>query len=177
MADEPQTYQPKWDERKDKKRHHHHHHVEPNESNRGLGGALRMKDKQAYYGLMFILGCIIAFGAFKLIMLLVDELRAMPMDDPKLEMNVDELNVRKVDKQDALLLGDSLAQSYRLDSTSIKRVQTDEHQHHVYRPPRREREWYITQREWRDIKRNMKRWKQAQKNDKKLEKEKKEKKE
>jgi len=35
----------------------------------------------------------------------------------------------------------------------------------VYRPPKRENVWYITQREWKDIWRNMQRWKQSKKND------------
>jgi hypothetical protein len=38
----------------------------------------------------------------------------------------------------------------------------------VYRPPRRENEWYITKREWKDIWRTIKRWKQSQRNDEQL---------
>jgi hypothetical protein len=76
-------------------------------------------------------------------------------------MKVDELDIRRGEKQDALIAGDSIKQAFNVDS--IRRVQTESH--HVYRPPRRENKWYITQREWKDIWRNMKRWKQAQKND------------
>ena len=125
-----------------------------------------MRDKQAYYGLMLIVVAVLAFGAYKLVMVLVNELRAMPMDDPKTEMKVDELDIRRVEKNDALQVSDSIAQVYQLDSTTIRRVQTESH--HVYRPPRRENEWYITKREWKDIFRNIKRWQQAQKNDEKL---------
>jgi hypothetical protein len=101
------------------------------------------------------------FGAYKVVQMFVHEFRSMPLDDPRTEMKVDELDIRRGEKQDALIAGDSIKQAFNVDS--IKRVQTESH--HVYRPPRRENTWYITQREWKDIWRNMKRWKQAQKND------------
>ena len=145
MADEPKSYQPGWGE---KKHHHHHHRTGPNENNRGWGGALRMKDKQAYYGLMVALVLVVGYGAYKLIGMFVHELRAMPNDDPSMEMNVDELRIRKVDEQEALVLGDSLAHTYNLDSMK-RNVQIDTRP--VYRPPRREDKWYITQREWKKI--------------------------
>jgi hypothetical protein len=165
---EEKTYQPKWEEHKERKHHRRHHHHTSNSSTHTntWGGWMKMKDKQAYYGLMLIVIAGLAFGAYKVVMAFVHEFRAMPMDDPKTEMKVDELDIRRVEKNEALQASDSIAQSYQLDSTTIKRVQTESH--HVYRPPRRENEWYITQREWKDIWRNMKRWKQAKKNDEKL---------
>ncbi len=147
MADEPKSYQPGWGEKK-KHHHHHHHYTGPNENNRGYGGALRMKDKQAYYGLMVVIIAVLGFGAYKLIGMFVHELRAMPNDDPTTEMNVDELRIRKVDEQDALMLGDSLAHAYNVDSMK-RNVQIETRP--VYRPPRREDKWYITQREWKKI--------------------------
>ena len=146
MEDSPKSYQPGWGE---KKKHHHHHHHGPNENNRGWGGALRMKDKQAYYGLMFVIIVALGFGAYKLIGMFVAEFRAMPNDDPTTEMNVDELDIRRVEKQEALMVSDSIAKTYQFDSTTIKKVQTESH--HVYRPPRKEDKWYITQREWKKI--------------------------
>lgn len=172
MAEEESTYQPKWEKHKehDKKKHdHHHHRVQQHYDDRytnGWGGAMKMHDKQAYYGLIFVVIAVLAFGAYKLTMLFLDEWRAMPHDDPKTEMNVDELDIRKVEKQDALLASDSIAKTYQFDSSTIHRVQTESH--HVYRPPRKNKEWYITEREWQDIFKNMKRWKQAKKNDEKL---------
>ena len=164
------TYQPKWEEHKKREQrkhhHHHHHHRTDDKYTNTWGGWMKMKDKQAYFGLMLIVIAVLAVGAYKLVMLFVHEFRSMPMDDPKTEMKVDELDIRRVEKNDALMVSDSIAQSYQLDSSSIRRVQTESH--HVYRPPRRENKWYITQREWKDIWRNMKRWKQAQKNDEKL---------
>jgi len=147
MSDEPKSYQPGWGEKK-KKHHHHHYYAGPSERNRGLGGALRMKDKQAYYGLMCIIIVALAFGAYKLIRLAAHELRAMPNDDPATEMSVDELRIRKVAEQDALQLGDSLAQAYNVDSMK-RNVQIETRP--VYRPPRREDKWYITKREWKRI--------------------------
>lgn len=147
MSDTPNTYQPHWGEKK-KHHHHHHHHSGSDERNRGYGGALRMKDRQAYYGLMFVIVLVLGFGAYKLISLFVEEFRAMPNDDPTTEMNVDELRIRKVDEQDALVLGDSLAHAYNVDSMKRK-VQIDTRP--VYRPPRREDKWYITNREWKKI--------------------------
>ena len=147
MADEPKSYQPGWGEKK-KHHHHYHHYTGPNENNRGYGGALRMKDKQAYYGLMVVIIAVLGFGAYKLIGMFVHELKAMPNDDPTTEMNVDELRIRKVDEQDALLLGDSLAHAYNVDSMK-RNVQIETRP--VYRPPRREDKWYITQREWKKI--------------------------
>ena len=107
-----------------------------------------MKDKQAYYGLMVVIIAVLGFGAYKLIGMFVHELKAMPNDDPTTEMNVDELRIRKVDEQDALLLGDSLAHAYNVDSMK-RNVQIETRP--VYRPPRREDKWYITQREWKKI--------------------------
>ena len=160
MAESEKTYQPHWGE----KRSHHHHHYRESRStqrNRGMGGALRMKDKQAYYGLMCVLGLVAVYALFLLGRLIVEELRAMPMDDPSTERAVDELRIHKVEEHDALLYSDSLAQAYNIDS--IKHVQIETRP--VYRPPKRENVWYITQREWKDIWRNMQRWKQSKKND------------
>ena len=144
MADE-KTYQPGWGE---KKHHHHHHHTGPNERNRGLGGALRMRDKQAYYGLVAVLVTGALIGLFFLIRLFVHEIKAMPNDDPTTEMEVDALRIRKVAEQDALLYSDSLTQAYNLDSLK-RNVQIETRP--VYRPPRKENTWYITQREWKEI--------------------------
>lgn len=144
MADE-HTYQPGWG---DKKHHHHHHHTGPNERNRGLGGALRMRDKQAYYGLVVVLIMGALIGLFFLVRLFVREIKAMPKDDPTTEMEVDALRIRKVAEQDALLYSDSLTQAYNLDSLK-RNVQIETRP--VYRPPRKENTWYITQREWKEI--------------------------
>ena len=154
MAEE-HTYQPGWDEAKHKKRHHHHH-VGPNERNRGLGGALRMRDKQAYYGMVVVLVMGILIGLFFLVRFVVEEIKAMPNDDPTTEMAVDELRIHKAEEQDALLYSDSLTQAYNLDSLKRK-VQIETRP--VYRPPRRENTWYITQREWKDIWNTFKIWK------------------
>lgn len=124
---------------------------------------MRMKDKQAYYGLMFVIIVALGFGAYKLIGMFVAEFRAMPNDDPTTEMNVDELDIRRVEKQEALMVSDSIAKTYQFDSTTIKKVQTESH--HVYRPPRKEDKWYITQREWKKIWADYKimRWERKQK--------------
>ena len=127
---------------------------------------MKMRDKQAYYGMMLIVVAALGFGAYKLVMLFVNEWRAMPHDDPTTEMKVDELRIRKVDEKDALTYSDSLAQALQFDSSQIKKVQIETRA--VYRPPKRENEWYITEREWKDIWRNIQRWKQSQKNDEKL---------
>jgi len=123
--------------------------------NRGLGGALRMRDKQAYYGLLVVIIAVLGFGAYKLIRLAASELRAMPNDDPDMEMNVDELRIHKAEEQDAILMGDSLSQQYNLDSIKRK-VQIDTRP--VYRPPRKNDEWYITKKEWKSIFKNYRIW-------------------
>lgn len=123
--------------------------------NRDLGGALRMRDKQAYYGLMVVIIVVLGFGAYKLIRLVASELRAMPNDDPNMEMSVDELRIHKAEEQDAILMGDSLSRQYNLDSIKRK-VQIDTRP--VYRPPRKNDEWYITKREWKSIIKNYRIW-------------------
>ena len=159
---EEKSYQPGWGEKK----HHHHHHHGPNEKNRGMGGALRMRDKQAYYGLMCVIIAVALFGAYKLIGMIVHELRAMPNDDPTTEMSVDELRIHKVDEQDAILMGDSLATAYNLDSMKHP-VQIETRP--VYRPPRREDKWYITKREWKKIRESYRVWRWEKKHDKERE--------
>ena len=160
MSENPTTYQPGWGE--PKKKHHHHHHRSSSSHTNTWGGWMKMRDKQAYYGLMLVVLAVLAFGSYKIVMMFVNEWRAMPHDDPTTEMTVDELRIHKAEEQDALLLADSLSQSANLDSLRHK-VQIETRP--VYRPPRREDKWYITQREWKDIWRNIKRWRQSRKND------------
>ena len=114
-----------------------------------------MRDKQAYYGLLVVIIAVLGFGAYKLIRLAASELRAMPNDDPDMEMSVDELRIHKVEEQDAILMGDSLSQQYNLDSIKRK-VQIDTRP--VYRPPRKNDEWYITKKEWKSIFKNYRIW-------------------
>ena len=123
--------------------------------NRGFGGALRMRDKQAYIGLLLVIIAVLGFGAYKLIRFAASELRAMPNDDPDMEMSVDELRIHKAEEQDAILMGDSLSQQYNLDSIKRK-VQIDTRP--VYRPPRKNDEWYITKKEWKSIFKNYRIW-------------------
>ena len=142
---EEKTYQPNWGE---KKRHHHHHHHSSSSNINGWGGSLRMRDKHAYIGLMLVLIAVLGFGTYKLVMMFVNEIRQMPLDDPSTEMNVDDLRIHKAEEQDHLLYSDSLAQATNLDS--IKRTVQIETRP-VYRPPKKENKWYITQREWKAI--------------------------
>ena len=161
MAEDGKTYQPGWGEDQKKHHHHHHHHHQgEKENNRRWGGELRMRDKQAYYGLIAVCVVVALVGLYSLLMLIVREVKAMPMDDPKSELAVDELRIHKVAEQDALLAGDSLAQAMEMDSAMIRHVQIETRP--VYRPPRKNTEWYITRREWRDIFENMKRWRKDQ---------------
>ena len=107
--------------------------------------------------------CFVEYTNIEEAQTVAHELREMPNDDPSMEMNVDELDIRRVEKEEALMLSDSIAKSYQFDSTTIKKVQTESH--HVYRPPRREDKWYITQREWKKIWADYKvmRWERKQK--------------
>ena len=176
---EEKLYQPGWEEAKEheKKKHRHHHHHEgeqqyydsrSNPNNRRLGGALRMVDRQAYYGLMVVVIGALFFIGYKVGRVVIAELRDIPNDDPATEMKVDELRIRKGDEQDALLLGDSLAQEYNVDS--IKRnVQIETRP--VYRPPKRSNEWYITKREWKAIWKEIQIWKLMRKKEKEHEEE------
>ena len=121
-----------------------------------------MRDKQAYYGLLVVIIAVLGFGAYKLIRLAASELRAMPNDDPDMEMSVDELRIHKVEEQDAILMGDSLSQQYNLDSIKRK-VQIDTRP--VYRPPRKNDEWYITKKEWKSIFKNYRIWRRMKQKD------------
>lgn len=77
----------------------------------------------------------------------------MPFDNPDEEIQVDVLRINKVEEEKALLLSDSLAQAYNLDSIKRKvQIETVP----VYRPPRKENKWYITKKEWKDIWQNIK---------------------
>ena len=166
MSETPNTYQPGGGEQKAKseeqrgKHHQHHHYQGEKENNRRWGGELRMRDKQAYYGLIAVCVIVALVGLYSLLTLIIREVKAMPMDDPKSELAVDELRIHKVAEQDALIAGDSLAQAMEMDSAMIRRVQIETRP--VYRQPRKNTEWYITRREWRDIFENMKRWRKDQ---------------
>lgn len=166
MSETPNTYQPGWGEQKAKseeqrgKHHHYHYYQGEKENNRRWGGELRMRDKQAYYGLIAVCVIVALVGLYSLLTLIIREVKAMPMDDPKSELAVDELRIHKVAEQDALIAGDSLAKAMEMDSAMIRRVQIETRP--VYRQPRKNTEWYITRREWRDIFENMKRWRKDQ---------------
>ena len=123
-----------------------------------------MRDKQAYYGLMVVIIAVLGFGAYKLIRLAAHELRAMPNDDPDMEMSVDELRIHKAEEQDAILMGDSLSRQYNLDSIKRK-VQIDTRP--VYRPPRKNDEWYITKKEWKSIIKNYRIWRRMKEKEEK----------
>ena len=114
-----------------------------------------MKDKQAYYGIMCVIICAAIYGLFRLGQVIVKEVKAMPLDDPTTERKVDELRIHKAEEEDALLVSDSLAQAQNLDSIR-KKVQIETRP--VYRPPRRENEWYITMREWKEMWQELKDW-------------------
>jgi len=159
VAEENKTYQPGWGEKKTH-RHHHHHSSSSGTHTNTWGGWMKMRDKQAYIGLMLVVVAVLGFGAYKLVMLFVNEWRAMPHDDPATEVNVDELRIHKVQEQDALLLGDSLTRQYNLDSIQ-RHVQIDTRA--PYRPPKKEDKWYITQREWKEIWKEFKRWRYERK--------------
>lgn len=107
-----------------------------------------MRDKSAYFGLLFVVFGIIGTGVYMLGKMVYDEVKAMPKDDPTTEMNVDVLRIKKVDERNALIVGDSLAQTYNVDSLKHT-VQIETRP--VYRPPKREDKWYITKREWKRI--------------------------
>jgi hypothetical protein len=163
MADEIKTYQPGWEKHKEHKHHHHHHHRRDDQYTNSWGGWMKMRDKQAYYGLMLIVIAVLGFGIYMIVKMYMDEWRAMPHDDPTTERTVDELRIHKADERDALLYSDSLSQAYKLDSLK-RNVQIETRP--VYRPPRKEDTWYITQREWKDIWKRLKIWKISQSKDK-----------
>ena len=163
MAEEEyKTYQPKWEERKSEseKHHHHHHHNHyvstSNTHTNSWGGWLKMRDKQAYYGLMLVLIAGMAFGGYMLVKTIVDEFRELPKGDPSQELKVDELGVKKVDEAAALFVGDSLARELKLDSSLIHSVKGVEH--NVYRPPRKKTNDLIDGREWNVIFKHFGRW-------------------
>ena len=125
---------------------HHHHHFDNGKSSHrsnSLGGALKMRDKQAYYGLILVIVAVLGFGVYKLVMLFADELREMPNGDPAQELQVDELGVRKVEEADKV--------------DSIRRTVKGE-EHNVYRPPRKKNNELIDEREAKDIWKNLQHW-------------------
>ena len=114
-----------------------------------------MIDRQAYVGLVLIIVLLLGVGAYMLLHMIVSELRSLPNDDPSMEMTVDELRINIAGEQDALLLSDSIAQQMNVDSLK-RHVQIETRP--VYRPPRKNDEWYITQREWKSIWKNYRIW-------------------
>ena len=155
MANADKTYQPGWGEKREQ---HSNYESREKYRNRRFGGAVRMRDKQAFIGLLLILIGVALCGLFFLGKIVLDELKYMPMENQETELKVDELRIHKVDEQDALLLGDSLAQAYNVDSLR-RTVQIDTRS--VYRPPRKEDKWYITQREWQEIWNSLKNWRKS----------------
>lgn len=178
QSTEHQTYQPKWEEKKaedEKHRHHHHHHHSYGYGYSGsssssrksidLAGWLKIRDKQAWVGLMVLITVGVLCGIFYLVNLYREELMAMPHANPSEELKVDALGVMKVDEADALLLGDSLARELRID-TIVRTVKGEEH--NVYRPPRKNNNDLIDGREWSAIKKNIRHWFKANGSDPKL---------
>lgn len=128
---EEKIYQPGWGK---KPKHSDYYRENPKKKrDNGFGGALRMRDKQAYVGLIIVLVGAALVGLLFLGKMLMEELREMPIEDANAEIQVDELRIHKAEEEEAILLGDSLAQAYNVDS--IRRtVQIDTRS--VYRSPR-----------------------------------------
>ena len=77
----------------------------------------------------------------------------MPFADPNEEIEVDVLRINKAEEKKALQMSDSLVQAYNMDSIKRKvQIETVP----VYRPPKKENKWYITNKEWKDIWQNIK---------------------
>ena len=77
----------------------------------------------------------------------------MPFADPNEEIEVDVLRINKAEEKKALQMSDSLVQAYNMDSIKRKvQIETVP----VYRPPRKENKWYITNKDWKDIWQNIK---------------------
>lgn len=160
MSEEYKTYQPKWEEKvaADKERHSHHDHHYTYSYSRGKssnrtntwGGWLKLRDVQAYYGLMFIVIGGLLTGLFFLGRFIVQEVREMPNADPATELKVDELGVRMGDEYSARLHSDSVINELNLDSSAVHSLSAEKH--NVYRPPKKDwKEWNLTTREWKNF--------------------------
>lgn len=152
MADQPKTYQPHWEEhkqrdRKKRKRKHHNTPVTPKKPFLGI------QDKQARYGLILLLIVFGLFAGYKVGKWIYHEIQTMPFANPNEEMQVDVLRIDKEGEKKALHMSDSLVQAFQVDSI-VRKVQIETVP--VYRPPKREDKWYITKKEWQDIWQNIK---------------------
>lgn len=152
MADQPKTYQPHWEEHKQRdskkrKRKHRSTPVTPKKPFLGI------RDKQARYGLILVIILLALFGGYKVGKWIYHEIQTMPFADPNEEIEVDVLRINKAEEKKALQMSDSLVQAYNMDSIKRKvQIETVP----VYRPPRKENKWYITTKEWKDIWQNIK---------------------
>ena len=145
---EPKTYQPHWGEDKHKSKRKRHSNEQTQKKK-----YFRVQDRQAFYGAILVVFVIIAYLFYTLGGWIKREIQSMPFDNPDEEIQVDVLRINKVEEEKALLLSDSLAQAYNLDSIKRKvQIETVP----VYRPPRKENKWYITKKEWKDIWQNIK---------------------
>lgn len=153
MQSTEKTYQPRWEERKSRK-HHHHHRSSGGRAN-GLAGGLKMRDKQAYFGLILVLVVVFAVGGYVLVKLFVDEFKKLPNDNPATEMNVDALGIRVGEEYEAILAGDSLARELSLDTLQRSVVRAKPN---VYRPHRANDSPFLNERDWNSIKKNYRIW-------------------
>jgi hypothetical protein len=115
---------------------------------------LGIQDKQARYGLILLLIVLGGFGLYKVSIKVYQEIQTIHFTDQKEEIEVDVLRIDKVREKNALHMSDSLMRTYQMDSSMIRKVQIETVP--VYRPPKREDKWYITNKEWKDIWQNIK---------------------
>jgi hypothetical protein len=153
VADQPKTYQPHWEEHKhrEQKKSRRKHHKTPTAPKKPFLG---IQDKQARYGLILLLSVLGGFGLYKVSLKVYQEIQTIHFTDPKEEIEVDVLRIDKVREKNALQMSDSLMRTYQMDSSMIRKVQIETVP--VYRPPKREDKWYITNKEWKDIWQNIK---------------------
>lgn len=110
-------------------------------------------DKQTYYGIVVLVVGLILIALAWMGKWIYNEIKTMPLANPDEEIQVDVLRIDKVEEQKALLTSDSLAQAYNVDSIKRKvQIETIP----VYRPPRKNNEWYITKKEWKEMLQNYK---------------------
>ena len=135
-------------------RHHHHHRHRQKGISNGPSFLKWQRDKKMIIGFsVVIITCIVlVLGPFrpffKEVILLCKEL-ATP--EPENSLDADPLKINYKYQQERQATGDSVAASQHIDTTMRREIRRQTVP--VYRPPRKHNEWYLTEKDVKDLRR------------------------
>jgi len=138
----------------DYSRHHHHHRYRQVGVSSGPSRLNWRRDKKIIIGfsLLIVTSVVLVLGPFRpffkeLVMLC----KEMVTPEPENTLDADPLKINYKYQKERQATGDSVAAAQHLDTTMRREIRRQTVP--VYRPPRKHNEWYLTEKDVKDLRR------------------------